>query len=101
MININEQINTFSFLFDKISIKDFSSTTIWNDGLALCALIDHLFPNSFDWKRLSTDQSKENFHLALKTAEEKANIPPILDPSDLSQTLIPYLRLLFNKTKTL
>lgn len=72
---------SMSISFQKVSITNLSSS--WSDGLAFCALIHHFFPDAFDFNSLSPTNRKENFELAFHTAEERADVPRLLDVSDM------------------
>ena len=76
---MKEWLNT---LIPEHGVQNF--TTDWNDGRALCGLVDHLKPGlcpnhlSMDWK-----QALENCHLGMELAQKHFRIPAILDPEDL------------------
>ncbi|RWS04927.1 smoothelin-like protein [Dinothrombium tinctorium] len=67
--------------YPNVDITNFSSS--WADGLAFCALIHHFFPDAFDYSSLDAKNRRKNFELAFKTAEEKADIAPLLDVEDM------------------
>jgi len=56
--------------------------TSWKDGRAFCALIDALQPGLIDMKTLSS-KPEENLQLAFQTAQDKLQIPSLLDIEDL------------------
>ncbi|XP_013412517.1 smoothelin-like isoform X1 [Lingula anatina] len=64
-----------------VNITNFSSS--WNDGMAFCALIHHFFPDAFDFTNLDSKNRRANFTLAFDTAEQKADIAPLLDVEDM------------------
>ncbi|CAG7700241.1 unnamed protein product [Allacma fusca] len=64
-----------------VKIENFSSS--WSDGLAFCALIHHFYPDAFDYNSLDQKNRRQNFELAFKVAEEKADIYPLLDVEDM------------------
>ena len=60
-------------------------TTDWNDGIALCALVDRIKPGLCPhYATLRRSESLENCQLGMDTAEEKLGIPKLLEASDLS-----------------
>ncbi|XP_074600928.1 uncharacterized protein LOC141854963 [Brevipalpus obovatus] len=67
--------------YSNVEITNFSSS--WSDGLAFCALIHHYFPDSFDFNKLDPKNRRKNFELGFKTAEEKADIFPLLEVDDM------------------
>jgi len=67
--------------YDRINITNFSSS--WADGLAFCALIHHFCPDAFDYSKLDASRRQENFDLAFRVAEEKADIAPLLETEDM------------------
>jgi len=67
--------------YQNVQVSNFSSS--WADGMALCALIHHFYPDSFDFEELDPKHRKHNFELAFRTAEEKADIAPLLEVEDM------------------
>jgi hypothetical protein len=67
--------------YQNVKIENFSSS--WSDGLAFCALIHHFYPDAFDYNALDQKNRRQNFELAFKVAEEKADIYPLLDVEDM------------------
>ena len=60
-------------------------TTDWNDGRALCALVDSIQPGLCpNHRELDATKGLENCRLGMRLAEEHLDIPQILDPEDLS-----------------
>ncbi len=53
--------------YENVSINNFSSS--WSNGLAFCALIHHLMPDSFDFNLLDSKNARYNFEMAFKIAE--------------------------------
>jgi ssDNA-binding Zn-finger/Zn-ribbon topoisomerase 1 len=56
--------------------------TSWQDGRAFCALIDAIQPGLIDVSSLPSNP-EENLNLAFKTAQEKLQIPALLDVADV------------------
>ncbi|KAL7670600.1 hypothetical protein ACOME3_005536 [Neoechinorhynchus agilis] len=67
--------------YEHINIANYSSS--WADGMAFCALVHSFFPDAFDYKQLDPKNRKQNLDLAFKTAEEKANVSPLLATEDM------------------
>ena len=60
-------------------------TTDWNDGRALCALVDSIQPGLCpNHQELDATKGLENCRLGMRLAEDHLDIPQILDPEDLS-----------------
>ena len=67
------------------SIKIINFTVNWNNGIALCALIEALKPGACSqYASLSSANKVENCRLAMDLAEEYFNIPSIISPEDFS-----------------
>ena len=47
------------------------SSSSWNDGLALCAILDHYFPEEIHFHKLDPTAMEHNFGLALRVAEQR------------------------------
>jgi len=59
-------------------------TTDWNDGIALCALVNRIKPGLIpNFATLSSSNKLENCTLGMKTAETHLEIPFLMDPEDL------------------
>ncbi|XP_041457129.1 uncharacterized protein LOC121409285 isoform X7 [Lytechinus variegatus] len=67
--------------YSGVNVTNFSSS--WADGMAFCAVIHHYYPDSFDFNTLDPKQRRKNFDLAFNTAEEQADIMPLLDTDDM------------------
>ena len=60
-------------------------TTDWNDGRALCALVDSIQPGLCpNHRELDATKGLENCRLGMRLAEEHLDIPQVLDPEDLN-----------------
>ncbi|XP_050712556.1 cytospin-A-like isoform X2 [Eriocheir sinensis] len=66
--------------YTNVDITNFSSS--WNDGLALCAILDTYLPEKINYKFLSPQNKRENFQVAISAAES-VGIPNQLDVSDM------------------
>ena len=53
--------------YHNVDITNFSSS--WNDGLALCAILDTYLPEKIGYKKLSPANKRENFEVAISAAE--------------------------------
>ena len=59
-------------------------TTDWNDGVALCALVDRIQPGLCPhYATLDRSNQESNCQLGMKLAEEQLEIPRLLEPGDL------------------
>lgn len=67
--------------YPNVNVTNFSSS--WNNGMAFCALIHHHCPETFDFNKLDPRNRKGNFELAFKVAEDKCDIPPLLEANDM------------------
>ena len=60
-------------------------TTDWNDGIALCALVDRIQPGLCpQYATLRPADGLDNCQLGMDIADEKLNIPKLLEAVDLS-----------------
>ncbi|OQV19219.1 putative Smoothelin [Hypsibius exemplaris] len=67
--------------YPNVSVTNFSGS--WANGLAFCALVHHFFPDAFDFNALDPANRKHNLGLAFKSAEELADISPLLEVDDM------------------
>jgi len=86
-----------------IIISDF--TTSWKNGLAFCGLLNHFNPGCEELREPQAYKILDNLRLAFRFAEEKFEVPKLLEPSDVSEdpdeiSLIIYVSLLFWKLET-
>ncbi|CAI8016682.1 Filamin-B [Geodia barretti] len=59
-------------------------TTDWNDGIALCALVDRIRPGLCPhYATLRRSEALDNCQLGMDIAEEELGIPKLLEASDL------------------
>lgn len=61
--------------YTNVDITNFSSS--WNDGLALCAILDTYLPEKINYSTLAPNNKRENFQVAISAAES-VGIPNIL-----------------------
>ncbi|KAK8738837.1 hypothetical protein OTU49_003701 [Cherax quadricarinatus] len=61
--------------YNNVDITNFSSS--WNDGLALCAILDTYLPHKINYKYLSPQNKRQNFQVAISAAES-VGIPNLL-----------------------
>ena len=60
-------------------------TTNWNSGIALCALVDRIQPGLCPhYATLNVSKGENNCQLGMDIAEEKLNIPTLMEASDLN-----------------
>eukprot|EP00761_Pharyngomonas_kirbyi_P011626 gb/GECH01011652.1/.p1 GENE.gb/GECH01011652.1/~~gb/GECH01011652.1/.p1 ORF type:complete len:868 (+),score=306.88 gb/GECH01011652.1/:1-2604(+) len=67
--------------YDNVNIENFNRS--WQDGLGFCALIHAHHPDLIDYENLSKSNPKDNLELAFKVADEKLDIPSLLDAEDM------------------
>ncbi|XP_068232743.1 cytospin-A-like isoform X2 [Palaemon carinicauda] len=79
--------------YTNVDITNFSSS--WNDGLALCAILDTYLPEKISYKRLSPANKRENFEVAISAAES-VGIPNLLDVSDMITSERPNWQTVYN-----
>lgn len=91
---VQERTNTYP----NINVTNFS--TSWNDGMAFCALIHYYYPEAFDFEKLDPKNKKYNFDLAFKTAEQYADICPLLDVEDMLMFEKPDWKCVFTYVQT-
>ena len=69
----------------ELNIKNF--TTNWNDGIALCTLMDRIEPGTCShYSTLDSNNGLENCKLGIRLALERLKIPSIISPDDLHST---------------
>lgn len=66
--------------YHNVDITNFSSS--WNDGLALCAILDTYLPEKINFSVLSTETKRTNFEVALAAAES-VGVQNLLDINDM------------------
>lgn len=66
--------------YHNVDITNFSSS--WNDGLALCAILDTYLPEKINFSVLSTETKRQNFEVALAAAES-VGVQNLLDINDM------------------
>jgi hypothetical protein len=62
----------------------------WQDGRGLCAIAHHFFNDAVDFDSLKAETREDklaNCELAFKVFEERGNVPRLLDPEDLVDTV--------------
>ncbi|KAK7083131.1 Calponin y domain, partial [Halocaridina rubra] len=79
--------------YSNVDITNFSSS--WNDGLALCAILDTYLPEKIRYKSLSPVNKRENFEIAISAAES-VGIPNLLDVSDMITSERPNWQTVYN-----
>jgi len=67
--------------YKNVDVQNFHNS--WKDGLAFCALIHRHRPDLIDYDSLRKDNPRENFRVALETADKYLDIPPMLDAEDM------------------
>ncbi|XP_033747095.1 LOW QUALITY PROTEIN: muscle M-line assembly protein unc-89-like [Pecten maximus] len=79
--------------YEGIEVTNFSSS--WNNGMAFCALIHNFYPDAFDITKLNPKNRRANFNLAFDTAEQYADIAPLLDVEDMVRMKNPDWKCVF------
>jgi len=69
---------------DPPGVKNFKGD--WKSGLPFCALIHRHRPDLLDYDSLDPKNAEQNLELAFKIAEEKLNIPRLMDLEDFKGT---------------
>jgi len=73
--------------YRNVKVENF--TFSFQDGLALCALIHRHRPDLLDFDSLDKNNKIANLALAIRTAEEKLDIPKLFDPEDIAEVAKP------------
>ncbi|XP_042207448.1 cytospin-A-like isoform X5 [Homarus americanus] len=76
-----------------VDITNFSSS--WNDGLALCAILDTYLPDKINYKYLKPQNKRQNFQVAISAAES-VGIPNLLDVDDMITSERPNWQTVYN-----
>ncbi|XP_069948145.1 cytospin-A isoform X4 [Cherax quadricarinatus] len=79
--------------YNNVDITNFSSS--WNDGLALCAILDTYLPHKINYKYLSPQNKRQNFQVAISAAES-VGIPNLLDVNDMITSERPNWQTVYN-----
>ncbi|XP_071547035.1 cytospin-A-like isoform X2 [Panulirus ornatus] len=79
--------------YSNVDITNFSSS--WNDGLALCAIIDTYLPDKINYKHLSPQNKRHNFQVAISAAES-VGIHNSLDVNDMITSERPNWQTVYN-----
>ncbi|VDK21117.1 unnamed protein product [Taenia asiatica] len=78
------QLNTHEYHKYGVEVTNFS--TSWADGVAMCALLHHFFPNSFDFNTVLSGGKAENYRLAFKLAAEMAGVPNFIAIEEVTRS---------------
>jgi len=73
--------------YRNVNVQNFHMS--WKDGLAFCALIHRHRPDLIDYNKLSRDNPLENLNTAFEIAEKHLDIPRMLDPEDMMNSVKP------------
>ncbi|CAL8092294.1 unnamed protein product [Calicophoron daubneyi] len=73
--------------YKNVNVQNFHMS--WKDGLAFCALIHRHRPDLIDYAKLSRDNPLQNLNYAFDVAEKHLDIPRMLDPEDMVNTVRP------------
>uniref|UniRef100_A0AAV2KB72 Calponin-homology (CH) domain-containing protein n=1 Tax=Knipowitschia caucasica TaxID=637954 RepID=A0AAV2KB72_KNICA len=68
----------------KFGVEVFDFGRSWRSGLAFLALIKSLNPDSVDLRRCLTKEPEENLEQAFRIAQQSLDIPPLLEPKDVT-----------------
>jgi len=89
--------------YPAVKVVDFSQS--FDDGLALCALVEDFCPSDLVFDDLTFVRTKDNVTKAMQVAERLFDVPRLLDPNDFGrgslfgQEIIVYLSVCFVKMK--
>lgn len=73
--------------YKNVNVQNFH--TSWKDGLAFCALIHRHRPDLLNYDNLSKDNPLHNLNYAFDVAEKYLDIPRMLDPEVMVNTVMP------------
>ncbi|XP_048738036.1 alpha-actinin-like isoform X2 [Ostrea edulis] len=73
--------------YKNVNVQNFHLS--FKDGLAFCALIHRHRPELIDYHKLSKDNPLENLNTAFDVAEKHLDIPRMLDPEDMVNSVKP------------
>jgi Ca2+-binding EF-hand superfamily protein len=73
--------------YKNVNVQNFHLS--WKDGLAFCALIHRHRPELLDYYKLSRENPLENLNTAFDIAEKHLDIPRMLDPEDMVNSVKP------------
>ncbi|CAC5412177.1 ACTN1_4 [Mytilus coruscus] len=73
--------------YKNVNVQNFHMS--WKDGLAFCALIHRHRPELIDYYKLSRENPLENLNTAFNVAEQHLDIPRMLDPEDMVNSVKP------------
>ncbi|XP_071079754.1 alpha-actinin, sarcomeric-like isoform X2 [Haliotis cracherodii] len=73
--------------YRNVNVQNFHLS--WKDGLAFCALIHRHRPELIDYYKLSRDNPLQNLNTAFDVAEQHLDIPRMLDPEDMVNSVKP------------
>lgn len=73
--------------YKNVNVQNFHLS--FKDGLAFCALIHRHRPDLIDYHALSKDNPLENLNTAFDVAEKHLDIPRMLDPEDMVNSVKP------------
>lgn len=73
--------------YKNVNVQNFHMS--FKDGLAFCALIHRHRPDLIDYHKLSKENPLENLNTAFNVAEQHLDIPRMLDPEDMVNSVKP------------
>lgn len=73
--------------YKNVNVQNFHLS--FKDGLAFCALIHRHRPDLIDYHKLSKENPLENLNTAFDVAEKHLDIPRMLDPEDMVNSVKP------------
>jgi len=72
-----------------VDITNFSSS--WNDGLALCAILDTYIPEKINYRSLNHSDKRANFQAALEAAESVGISSTLVSDCNSNSLVLMYL----------
>lgn len=82
-----EWVQKVTEAYDDVDVKNF--TTSWKDGLAFNAVIHRFRPELINYEQLDPRDAINNIEQAFTVAEQKLEIPRLLDAEDIVDAILP------------
>ena len=66
----------------------------WNDGIAICSLVEGICPDTIDTSVLNREEDIENCELGISKASEVLNVPTLISGEDMSNPSVDQLSMM-------